>query len=508
MVSGAASKLAKRLPLFRPTFDRRIPHRLAEEVLRSRLLPLIGEIAKRKIELRTERVKGLPEQLQDLLDATTHALGGVEDPEALHDRVNDVTHRLERVLTDVDYVTFGQVGLVSQLRALAVTLRTSRLLWTAVRGGYAFRDPALQKHGLRVLGQAESVLGRAGQGLDVAADLDALETDYLSLVTAVEAEAGPLGLPDERSFLILRRTWSYRTRAEAEILARDGREGPLTNRELFEDVRKNGLPPKLVEEEIDQHVLPALRRLTEQLEAERGGLPERIALRAKKLETELIAIRDEPLSTDELEARVVAAQRELSELLAEAERLVNPAHLLLRRMRMANDAMLGLRSLFVALRVIDAAEDPELRTQLKNLGRTASEVLSGDLPRAALPGALLDLQLQFDHLDRELRHRLHIDRTPALDQLSKAVATMRRLVNVRIAAEAALNPEMQEAMAAAQDLGLRPEVRAPIFDAAMKEPLLDSTIGLAVALREAGSRVRLPRRRRGAGAHAAERSGR
>ena len=218
------------MKLFRPTFDRRIPHRLTQDVLQHRLLPLIADIAKRKVELRQERAGTIPHQLEDLLAEAGAVAAAATNPSELFDRTQNFTSKLEQFLGDVDYVTFGQVGLISQLRALSVTLRTSRLLWSAVRAGYAFRDPELQRAGMKVLRKADTVLTLASQGVDVKADLDALEHEYFALTEALEEKTGDnLGLPDRRAFSVARQAWRYRTRAEAEILARDGREGPLTN---------------------------------------------------------------------------------------------------------------------------------------------------------------------------------------------------------------------------------------------------------------------------------------
>lgn len=484
--AGHAATAAIGLPVFKPTFDRNIPHKLARDVLEQRLLPLIGQIAKRKVELRSERATTLPDQFDEIVAFAQSLAKDTDEPGALFEGVTDLGVRLERFLKDVDYISFGQVGLVQQLHAASVALRTSRALWTSVRCGYAFRDPSLRRSALRVLSNAEAVIAKANYGADIDDDLDTLEHDYTELVAALEAKTGDtIGLPDSTAFSIARRAWSYRQRLEAQILERDGGTGPLTNTELLEDVRANGVPPKLIEEEIDEHVLPALRKLLKDLGDKRGGLPKQIEERAAALEKDLEALRDAPnLHVDELEKRVVRAQEDLSKLLKDVEELVKPADGLARRLRTANDAMLGLRGLFVTLRMIQAVEDPALTTRVRSIAEDAHELMTGQVPEAEVPEALADIEARIDSLDADLQKRLHVEQIVALSEMRTALGVLRRLVRLRIAAHDALNPPMRAALAAIQDPDLTPEQRGPVFDAAMQEPLLDTTVGLAVALRQ------------------------
>lgn len=484
--AGVALSMARRLPLFRPTFDRHIPHRLAQDVVRSRLLPLLEHVAREKLARRKSRAEGLPEQLDDLLERAHAISADTRDADSLFSSVTDLTQRLERFLSDVDYVSFGQIGLVGQLRSLSTMLRTSRALWTSVRTGYAFKDPELRRQGLRVMARADALFTRAAQGQDITRELDRLEAQYTKLLRGLEdATSQPLGLPDVHHFDTARRVWSYRQRAEAEILERDGRTGALTNQELYEDLRTNGLPPRLLREEIDAHVLPALRGLISEVESQRGMLPDRIRRRAHKIEQLLTTMLLAPkIDIDIAEERVIEAQEELSKLLADVERLVKPADGLARKLRTANDALIGLRGLFVSIRLVQAMQDPLLAKELGDIADDANALLSGKVSVSALPEALDALDGRIDRLDASLQDRLRIEQTPGLTEIRNALDTTRRVVRVRLAADAAMNPAMRAAVDAAQDITMSADVRGPIFDAAMGQPLLDATVGMTVAMRE------------------------
>lgn len=482
----AAAAMARRAPLFRPTFDRRIPHRLAQDVVKKRLLPLLEQVAKEKFARRRSRAESLPPQLFALLERAESISDDTRDPDTLFASVVDITQKLERFLGDLDYVSFGQIGLVSQLRSLSTMMRTSRALWSAVRSGYAFRDPALRHQGLRMMARSDQLFQRAADGQDITADLDRLEADYTKLVGDLESATGqPLGLPGTERFDTARRVWSYRQRAEAEILERDGRTGTLTNLELYEDLREHGLPPRLVREELDAHVFPAVRSLIEAVKNERGVLPEQIRRRGLKVDTLLSSLIEAPnIDIDIAEARVIEAQEEISKLLRDVERLVRPADGLARKLRLANDALLGLRGLFVSIRLVQAMQDPDLADDIASVTRDAQRLLNGEVPVAELPEALASLEHRIDELDGELQDRLHLESTPGLGELRDALATLRRVARLRIAADAAMNPDMRRAIDASQNIEMSAEERGPIFDAAMGQPLLDATVGLTVALRE------------------------
>lgn len=484
--AGAAARRVPTLPVFRPTFDRQIPHRLAQDVLRSRLFPLLEEIAQQKVNGRKDRAAGLPSQFDALLEHARALSEDTTDPDKIFDGICSLTRQLDRVLDDVDYVSFGQVGLIGQLRALSVTMRTSRALWASVRTGFAFRDPSLRRLGLMVLARSEATLAKAGHGADVRQDLDRLEVDYQKLVDRLERETGgELALPPTSGFTTARRVLRYRHRAEAEILERQGREGPLTNAELFADIRANGLPPKFLREEIETYVLPALRRVVDKTASERGELPHRIRLRAETLEASLRALVTGPKSDiDEVERHVVEAQEELSKLLEDVEKLIRPADGMVRRLRVANEALLGLRGLFVTLRLTQALEDPSLADGVRNIATDAEHILSGEVSLDEMPAALAALEARLDQLGGELEARLHIENTPAIAQLRGALDAVGRVVRLRLAADAALNPAMRRAVEAGQMPSLSAAERGPIYDAAMKQPLLDTAVGLTVALRE------------------------
>ena len=144
----------------------------------------------------------------------------------------------------------------------------------------------------------------------------------------------------------------------------------------------------------------------------------------------------------------------------------------------------ALHALFVSLRVIEAFEDPELRSRFEDIASEAERLASGTVPLAELPGAIVDLDRMIDDLDADLRARLRIKKTPAVEELHRALAAMRRIARLRLASKAALNPSIRAALDALQDPTLAADERQPIFDEAMGEPLLDATVGLTVALRE------------------------
>ncbi len=481
--------------LLRPIVGRDLPKRIFQEVLRKRAVPLLKRLVAAQAELRGERADRARERSRALLESIrTFDLRVLEKPDLFFDRVVEMSKALDGIIDDADYAVFGQIGLLHQLRALNVGLRSSRGLWHTVRMGSAMRDPELQRQALALGGDAQSVLDRGWRGGDITDDLARLEQRFGDFKTNLDEEMGrDSGLsPAFTGLRVSRRAWTYRLMLERAIAKEQGRpEAQLSNRELCEWVRVHGVPHEVIAEIYATDILPILRSIEE--DPTRNAHAEAMRTKARALADMIEQADPETLRTaDQIEAFTIEIGRALEEILIEAEQVTQPADGIVRRLRESRSAAEAVRVLLLGLRVNETVHNEGFVARARSLLDEVQAVANakGDADRR-----LGDLERHLIELGDEAKALLHVERLPALDQSLSVLRAVRKAVRLRDAAGLALNPAVREAADAFGDLEMSAERRREIYDRALGEPLLETVVGLLLAMREVESRVHLRRPR-------------
>lgn len=477
----------EKVPLLGPIMRRGLPDHVVANVIRDRLLKLIGRVAESQKEVRTERAKKMSQRIE-VLRANIEKLEikDVASADALFHTVGKLSRLFETIIEDADYLSFRTIGTISSLRAANLALRSSQLLWQSIRVGDALRQPDIFPRALGLIGSTEKIALAANRGEDVRLDLTALENAYAELAADVEARAGDSGLEKATTGMrVSRRVWDYRMAIEKVALERSGSTKPrMTNGELLAWIKENGLPPDVIKELLTEDVVKNLLGFAQGEGAERGRAGYKLRARALKLAEKIEAIDPKTLSdVDVLEPTVRELSTDLDTLLKDAERIIRPLDGPVRKLRAANDALKAMKGLFTAMRLSRAMEDPAFRAQAEELAGQVSTL--GDSDRTdRYETRLAALEDGLNNFDSELRDRLKIDKVPLAKESLGTVRTALRVARFREALNAASQPEVMEAFRALSDLEMAPAERAKIYEKAQGAPLTEALVNLIVASRQ------------------------
>lgn len=489
-VSSFISTLEKRpidvsnVPIVGAVVGRDLPRRVYNQILRKRALPLLASVVRAQAELRGERAQQAAVRAAALLDEIRRLdAETIGDTDTFFRKVEAFTHELDGIIDDATYATFDQVGLLHQLRALNVLLRTSKALWHAIRVGNTLReDPDLRADVLETSARAERLLVRGHHGQEIGSDLERLESDVAELDRRLSKSIGEdsgLGAAT-RSVHAAQRVWVHRQRLEKAVLEREGREGPLTTAELFTWVRHNGVPPEVSKAIFDEEILPVLIAIRDARGEHVPGLRDR----ADVLIEEIRAFDPGAKSIDEVEAFAEHVGRGLDEILREAESIAKPMDGPIRALRESRAALSAFRMLFIALRASEASRDPAFTARAKHLLGEVDRIASGRMNMAEADAELAKLQADLERFGHEIEARLHIHDPPGVGRALETIRGIRKAIRLGDAARRAMNPDVRRAAEAFGDLEMEPERRRRIYDRALGEPMVESVVGLLLATRE------------------------
>jgi predicted unusual protein kinase regulating ubiquinone biosynthesis (AarF/ABC1/UbiB family) len=482
---AALEAISEQVPFFRPIVERRFEQRFLERVIRRRLVPLLFRIAAAQAELRSDRAAKMSVRARALAERLENLdLAEVSNARRLFETVSSVSAELEALIDDADYLSFRAIGLLSQLRAATIAIRTSKALWTSIRVADAFREPELRTEALELMSGAEKILERADRGEDVARDLETLEERYARFARDLDERASvesgaASGIPAIRAS---RRIWSYRSEIERGVLERTGKPGPLTSAELYAEIRRDGFPPNVISKILEEEIVRALLAVAAGEKLKRGAALERIVEESERLAADISSLDPEELrDVDRLEATVHRISTRLDEILAQGETLAKPLPGPLRKLRQANDAIRAFRAIFTAMRLRDAVRDPAFRAKGELVADRIGAMASSE---GELEARLGDVEAAIDDFGRDLEQRLKIETPDAIKKVVEGIRTARRAVRASDALGLALTPEVKAAFSALTDLEMPAAERGRVYDAAAGDPLREAVVGVLMAVRE------------------------
>lgn len=475
------------VPFFGPVVRRGLADQVAGGLIKDRLLRLLGNFAEAQKEARTERATEMGGRVEHLRrELESLEVKDVASAEALFKTVGSLSKELETIIDDVDYLSFRTVSSLSQLKALNLALRSSKLLWQSIRVGDAVRDPLILPRAHHLVESTERIAKLAAEGRDVSAELRTLEASYAELAKDIEAKAGDSGLVHGSTALtVSRRIWEYRSAIEAAALEREGKlGGTMSNPELLAWVRENGLPEEVIARLLEEDVAKNLFAFANAEGAVRGDAAERMQARARELGEKIRDLDVTKLgNVDHLESLTRELSGQLDVLLAEAEKIAKPIDKPVRKLRAANDALRAMRGLFTAMRLARALEDPQFRGHAEQLAEQVRG-LKDTSDQERYDERLATLENGLFAFEGELKDRLKLDTIPFADRSTQAVGKARQVARFREALHHAAQPEVMAALRALSTLDMEPAERAAIYKKAQQKPLLDAVVSVIVASNE------------------------
>ncbi|MCC7384207.1 MAG: hypothetical protein IT384_20350 [Deltaproteobacteria bacterium] len=481
-----ASQSLSRSKLLQPTLERRLPQELARSVVRDRLVPLLERVVQAQAKLRGDRARSARSRASEILrEAKALDRPKLTDLVALQHAVRALSTKVDLLLGDLDYATFGALDVVGELRALNLLLSTSRALWRTIRVVDGARRPEQREALEHLFAEAEAVARRAQRGQRVDRALARLEARYAELQKGLDAHLGEdAGLDGGRQILHALTVAAECERIWVEEVRRAGdlpKEAKVDRAALWAHLREHGVPPRVITHLLRQQVTRLL------LEAATADLERReeAVVRAQELAAQLAAEIEaldpkQLRSVDLLEAKTRELCARVDPIIAQLE-TASPLSGPLPSLRAASESLQQMRSLWTALRLGEAAMDPGVQARsilaidrLSAVGREEG----GWAPKIA------KVEAELADLDRELRSRIKRDEVPLLTHALSLTRLARHVARADALAAEAAAPELHAAVAAFQDLELDPESRQQTYETALGEPLSASVLQLARAARE------------------------